>query len=125
MVVLLTRGIELVAVIIRATVGLNLSIGIHGGPHGLVKGSRGGVRSDVFVCSVSLAASSPSHFTLYLALATAATIVPCSPFLPFFFHRIANLVCALHLRTSGHIDRFAPKFSAYELQETCSGMVWG
>jgi hypothetical protein len=77
----------------------------------------------VFACSVLLAASSPSHFTLYLALATAATIVPCSPFLPFFFHRIANLVCALHLRTSGHIDRFAPKFSAYELQETCSGMV--
>jgi len=117
-VVLLTRGIELVAVIIRATVGLNLSIGFHGGPHGLVKG-------DVFVCSVSLAASSPSHFTLYLALATAATIVPCFPFLPFFFHRIANLVCALHLRTSGHIDRFALKFSAYELQGTCSGMVWG
>jgi hypothetical protein len=46
------------------------------------------------------------------------------PILALLFHRIANLACALHLRTSGHLDRFAPKFSAYELQETCSEIMW-
>ena len=41
--------------------------------------------SDVFVFSVSLTTPSPSHFTFYLALAAAATIVPCFPLLSFFF----------------------------------------